>query len=59
MKTKYQPLLRHQNHEVEIRPSKNAVHYAYYYCLACHCHISWVSKKHVAKVGWQWAGTTT
>lgn len=47
MKPKYQPLLRHQDHKVEIRPSKNAVHFAYYYCLKCQCHISWISKRQV------------
>ena len=52
-KLKHQPLLKHQDHEVEIRPSKNAIHFAYYYCLKCHCHISWISKRDAAKVGWQ------
>ena len=39
------PLERHQNCQVEIRPSENAVHFAKYYCLDCKKHIAWVSKK--------------
>jgi hypothetical protein len=58
-KPKHQPLLKHQDHEVEIRPSKNAVHFAYYYCLKCHCHISWISKRDAAKVGWSEKQTTS
>jgi hypothetical protein len=44
---KLQPLIRHRDHEVEIRPSKTAHHYAYYYCLDCQQHVSWVPKSQV------------
>lgn len=49
----WRPLDIHQDHEVEIRPSKNAVHYAYYFCVKCQAHVSWISKRDANKLGWQ------
>lgn len=53
-KVQYNPLEKHANCSVEIRPSKNAVHFAFYYCLDCNKHIAWVPKQdylHLEKIG--------
>lgn len=38
------PIEKHANCQVEIRPSKHLMHYAYIYCLDCNKHIQWLPK---------------
>ena len=46
MKKKPQPPFeRHRDHQMEIRPSKNAIHMASYYCKDCHVWVAWLSKR--------------
>ena len=44
MKKSTPPLIKHQEHRVEIRPTATK-HPAQYWCLDCNKHIAWLSKQ--------------
>ena len=39
------PLIKHRDHQIEIRPTVGMNHAAMYYCVSCNKWVAWLSKK--------------
>ncbi len=42
---RHEPLLKHQDHTVVVRPSHKLEGQCYYYCTHCQVHVAWLSKQ--------------
>lgn len=43
-KTSTPPMIKHADHEVEVRINSSGPHVAHYHCIPCNKFISWISR---------------